>query len=71
MAATKKLFQGEVVRNEKVVIMGGSHTAIYLAQILEHNDMSVKILDWEMNRSGKSESPGVPTRRIGVASCLL
>lgn len=46
----QKLFKGVEVRNDKVVIMGGSRTGRHLASILENKGHSVKLLERDMNR---------------------
>lgn len=53
MTATKKKFQGVVVKNESVVIMGGSRTGHYLAETLENSGVTVKLMDWDMERCNK------------------
>lgn len=45
-----KLFKGIEVRNDKVVIMGGSRTGRHLASILEKKGHSVKLLERDMDR---------------------
>ena len=46
----KSLFQGVEVRNQNVVIMGGSRTGLNLAQILEKDDHNVTLFEWNMIR---------------------
>ena len=46
----KRLFQGVEVRNQNVVIMGGSRTGLNLAQFLEKDDHNVTLLEWNMSR---------------------
>lgn len=52
----KKLFQGVEVRNDKVVIMGGSRTGLQLAEILEKDGRSVKLFEWNMTRCNELAS---------------
>lgn len=50
MAETQSLFQGIEIQHQKVVIMGGSSTGLYLAQVLENHGLAVKLFDWNMKR---------------------
>jgi trk system potassium uptake protein TrkA len=45
-----KLFHGVELRNEKVVIMGGSRTGLHLAEMLENRGKRVKLFDWNLGR---------------------
>jgi trk system potassium uptake protein len=52
----KHLFQGVEVRNQNVVIMGGSRTGLNLAQFLEKDDHNVTLIEWNMPRCNELAS---------------
>ena len=54
--SARKLFQGVELRNDKVVIMGGSRTGLQLAEILEKDGRSVKLFEWNMSRCNELAS---------------
>jgi trk system potassium uptake protein len=52
----KRIFQGLEVRNQNVVIMGGSRTGLNLAQILEKDGHNVTLMEWSMPRCNELAS---------------
>jgi len=50
MSAARKMFKGEMIKHEKIALMGGSRTCVNLAQILEKTDHPGKLFEYNMKR---------------------
>jgi trk system potassium uptake protein TrkA len=50
MSEARKLFKGQVIKHEKIALMGGSRTSVNLAQILEKTDHPAKLMEYNMKR---------------------
>lgn len=48
MGEIDTLFQGEEIRHDKIVIIGGASIGLHLAQVLENHGKSVKLFDYRM-----------------------